>query len=387
MSDKGKAGDEIQSSREEQMHDQDFIIVIPPNNISKDSYLSPSLSYQDKIEQTSLPHESTPMSIDIAHHDSPEVPRLSPTLSYHEIKRENEVEQQSTPLKWPIFIMLIMLLNWIFFMWGIVFIIGYSNSNLSLSEPTSPPVSTFFFLTVNIWPSCSDARGNTWRLVSSQFTHTGLSHIGGNTIAGLFYGAILESSHPYHWFVTIIVYEVACIMGCLGHSYVWPFEGLVGCSTGVYGLIGCCFASVILNKDTTSKFVYYGLLAALLFQIPFDTFSYFFDYSKNVAHMAHVSGLFTGVFIGFSFGMLQKPIWKRVLGILGLILFCLFDGFLIFHYLTSWPPQMRSYNPTFKPYNRQSCCGELYSQVNETFPLSEARNRFTCKSDGSIVFR
>ena len=284
----------------------------------------------------------------------------------------------------PIFTFSIMFVNWVFFIWGIVWIIGWDNAKVGLSTPVSPPQSIFPFITVNDWPSCTSARGNTWRLVSAQFTHGGIAHIGGNTLAALIYGSILECSHPFHWVITILTYEMGCIFGCLGHSYVWPFEGMIGCSTGIYGLIGCCISHIILDKDTLDPFLFKVLVVALGLQGTYDMVSYFYMYNPAVAYAGHCTGFFVGIFIGLSFGLLNNQIWKKIVGTLGIVSLLVLTVSLLVHYVNSWPPHMLAYNPTFHDYNRRSCCGDLYGVTNSTFSVDKARQSYVC--DGNRIY-
>lgn len=285
---------------------------------------------------------------------------------------------------YPIFTFSIMFVNWVFFIWGIVWIIGWENANVSFSTPVSPPQSIFPFITVNDWPSCTSARGNTWRLVSAQFTHGGIAHIGGNTLAAIIYGTILECSHPFHWVITILAYEMGCIFGCLGHSYVWPFEGMIGCSTGIYGLIGCCISHIILDKDMLDPFLFKVLVVALGLQGTYDLVTYFHMYNPAVAYAGHCTGFFIGIFIGLSFGLLKKQIWKKIVGSVGVVSLLVLTVSLVAHYVNSWPPRMLAYNPTFHDYNRRSCCGDLYGVTNSTFSLEKARQSYVC--DGIRIY-
>jgi membrane associated rhomboid family serine protease len=284
---------------------------------------------------------------------------------------------------WPIFTVTIMFINWVFFIWGIVWIIGWENANVSLTEPISPPQAIFPFITVNDWPSCSSARSNTWRLMTSQFTHSGIQHIGGNTLAGLIYGSLLECTHPFHWLVAILAYEMGCVFGCLGHSYVWPFEGMIGCSTGIYALIGCCISHVVLDGDTLNRGVHYGLIVTLLFQGTYDTVTYFYAYNSDIAYTGHCTAFFTGIFLGASFGLQNKQKWKKVFGMLGLMCLVVLAASLVAHYVQAWPPSSLPYNPTFHSYDRRSCCGELYGVTNGTLSLEQAKQTYAC-NDGAI---
>ena len=45
-------------------------------------------------------------------------------------------------------------------------------------------------------------------------------------------GSVLECYHPYGHVVLPVVYQTAQVFGALGHSYLWPYKGLIGCSPG-----------------------------------------------------------------------------------------------------------------------------------------------------------
>ena len=293
----------------------------------------------------------------------------------------DEVQPRQCFDHFPYFTLIILFINWVFFIWGIVWIIGWDKAGLSMSGPVSPPQSIFPFITVNYWPSCTSARGNSWRLMTAQFTHAGLMHIGGNTIVGLLYGGLLESTHQYHSVITLFVYEMACIFGCLGHSYLWPFEGIIGCSTGIYGLIGCIISQVIMNKDSLDLSVYYSIVVTLLIQGIYDLVTYFYAYNPDIAYAGHCTGFFIGIFIGLTCGLTTRQVWKRVLGLLGFIAFLVLTISLIVHFVDTWPPSSLAYNPTFHDYDRNSCCGELYSVTNSSFTLDQARMSFGCRND------
>ena len=288
----------------------------------------------------------------------------------------SEYEYVMMKFYWPIFTVFIVLIIWAFFIWGI-WCLDKSSINMSVNH-ISPPLESFPFITVNEWPSCTSARGNSWRLVTYQLTHAGLSHIVFNTIGIIFYGTILECLHPKSWFIIPLVFEMACIFGCLGHSYIFPFYGVIGCSAGIYGLIGACISFVIIHRDILSDCVYYSIVITLFTQGTCDMVAYFYLYNPRVSYAGHCSGFFIGVFLGLSFGLLKNQLWKKVIGALGVAAFLTMTISLIEHYMESWPPQSLSYNPTFHEYNRRTCCGELYSVVNSTFSLEQARGIYEC---------
>ena len=50
--------------------------------------------------------------------------------------------------------------------------------SLSSYSPISPADDVWWFLTVGYWPLCSNLKPEYWRLISMQFVHAGLPHIG-----------------------------------------------------------------------------------------------------------------------------------------------------------------------------------------------------------------
>ena len=105
--------------------------------------------------------------------------------------------------------------QWGFFLWGLYHV---NNSEMAAKAGkniygrVSPPLEQYWFLTVNYWPSCTDARSNTWRLVSYQFTHHNFAHILSNTIIGTFFTAAIELTHPFAGIFALTVYQLAVIL-------------------------------------------------------------------------------------------------------------------------------------------------------------------------------
>jgi membrane associated rhomboid family serine protease len=116
-------------------------------------------------------------------------------------------------------------------------------------SPIAPANWMYWFFTVEEYPSCSDLRPQAFRLISFGLTHAGLLHIGGNTIAGVVYGSLLETLHPLHYAMAFVVFQVGVMVSALGHSFAFPYRGLIGCSGGCYALIGSCAPIVILHED------------------------------------------------------------------------------------------------------------------------------------------
>jgi membrane associated rhomboid family serine protease len=292
-------------------------------------------------------------------------------------------------------------LQWGFFLWGLYAIndpVMHISKGENLYNRISPPVETFWFFIVNYWPSCSDARSNSWRLISYQFTHSSFNHIILNTVVGSFFGVILELCHPWCGIYVFAVHQISVVFGALAYAYVSPYRALVGSSAGVYGLIGSTLVHLLLNYDyipavavkcfacqVTGLYGFYGfyfIYAVIVLMIMVeDVISFFLSYKENVAYSAHISGFIIGMFLGciFYFFRVKKTtakssIWRIVLASLGSLGFLGQAAFLIYNYLTSWPPTpLDAY-----PY-RFSCCAQLlHLASNHSISLDEARSQYHC---------
>ena len=110
-------------------------------------------------------------------------------------------------------------------------------------------------------PDCAEARSQYYRLFSYQYAHGGLQHIGQNLISLLGFGAALESVVG-PWF-TFLFYETGGVFGALLWSWAYPFEGIVGCSCGIYGIIGGLVAFCILKPESMSHRAHIALAIAM----------------------------------------------------------------------------------------------------------------------------
>jgi membrane associated rhomboid family serine protease len=271
---------------------------------------------------------------------------------------------------YPTFILFITLLDWLFYLGGIIAM--NPRPKITLIGPLSPALPSFPFQTISTWPSCS-SKHEHWRLISSQFSHEGIQHLGGYTALGLIYGIILESTHPYHSLITVVVYQAAVILGCLGHSFISPYDALIGCSSGIYGLIGCCLSHLILNKDILEWRVYYGLIAIIVLQVLFEIFAYIIWYSPKTAYAAHFTALAVGIFIGILPGIPEPYSWKKIMGLSGLCAFIVLTICLSLHYSTHLLQKLST-----DQFSAYSCCQELLSLASPTLTLDDARISMNC---------
>jgi membrane associated rhomboid family serine protease len=288
-------------------------------------------------------------------------------------------------LRWfPTFTLSMTLLIWVMFLWGAYSLIGRS-TRLTSTSPVSPPLPTFPFRSVAWWPSCADLRGEGWRFFSFQLVHQGLQHVGGNTIGILFYCGFLELTWPwYPTLTTMLVFELGCILGALGHNYVWPYDSLVGCSPGLYCAMGCCIGTVVINGSGMHKFAKLLLIAVTSVTLVVETIIYFRWFDPHVSYYSHCTALFAGLFLSFSLAVTKPSIPMKLLGAFSICAFLVLAISLVVHYAISFPPKMLPYNPTFHPYYERSCCEAVYSKVNTTYPLEQAMQNYVCDGDEII---
>ena len=80
-------------------------------------------------------------------------------------------------------------------------------------------------------------------------------------------GSLFEVYSPSGFYSALLIYQLAMVFGGLGYSYIWPYRGLIGCSPGVYGLIGACWVLVIFHRNKLDHFIAFILPFLLVTQL------------------------------------------------------------------------------------------------------------------------
>ncbi len=156
------------------------------------------------------------------------------------------------------------------------------------------------------------SHGYLWQILTFQFMHAGVLHILLNLLTLHFLGRPLESWIGKRNFLRLYLVsgsaggllQIACSLLFPGHFMASP---VVGASAGVFGVVGA-FAAMIPEQRLTmllffvlpvtmkAKSMIYLATALALWGIIFP---------DNVAHVAHLGGMFTGIWmlkrLGFSF--------------------------------------------------------------------------------------
>ena len=310
-------------------------------------------------------------------------------------------------LHFPVFTTALMLSVWVAFLYGKFFMIP--DPSLAVQD-INPPNTRLFFMTVDPYPACGDARLELWRLVSVQFVHAGWSHIISNTLLGWGIGVTLESVGGT--VLAALTFEVAVVVGSLMHSYVLPYNSLVGCSHGVYGWYGAlmCYCAAHVYQSRANALVFM-LLAAL---IGYSGVGYVRNYQPDIAYEAHFGGFVAGLLIccvwysgwnksapgfaavstvegGSSVVRLDRSVYTPVspenVAICGIFCAMLagFAGYLSVHYATSWPPSP-DFNPTLHSLPAGSCCMDLFRIMGESRNLTQSyiTSNFYCGAQRTL---
>lgn len=192
------------------------------------------------------------------------------------------------------------------------------------------------------------------------------------------------------FWVAGVVYVLAIFMGGLGHAFVWPFKGLIGCSPGVYGLMGGCWVLLFCYYRRLDPPV--ALPFALVAQLVGDVVAYMLFYSSAIGYASHFFGYVTGILVTMAWMLLDCPRspvsqcwrWFRTASaFLGLAAFAVMATTLIQHYVTEWPPaapQERFLHNT--DMERSTCSAQLFAYAADNgVSVSTAKSVTYCRSN------
>lgn len=232
------------------------------------------------------------------------------------------------------------------------------------------------------YPDCQDLRPQVYRLISLQFVHEGAPHICFNILGLVAYGSIFEFWHGPLF--TFAVFETAAVIGTLGQNFQYPFDYLIGCSGGVYGLIGANLANLLLNAKQIDTPLFISIGAGLTGQHLIDALLYVFAFNPHQAYSAHFYGWLVGLLLGCSFIMVTTGTRrKRAKSVLFFIAFIALALFFLFAYIKTWPP-VAHYRLPLQRYSIPSCCQQVFQLMRETrCNQSEVNSQYIC--DGTSM--
>lgn len=237
------------------------------------------------------------------------------------------------------------------FIWGL----KHQEEDFSFYGTISPADRRWWYFAVDTWSNqCRDCRAETYRLLSLQFAHSGVPHLAVNLVGLLFYGSYLEVFQG--GLVTGVVFQLGVALATLGQNFYYAFGSLVGCSGGVYTLIGANVANAMLNGDfmrTHTRDLICGIIAV---QLLLDGLLYVVYFNPSSGYAAHFTGFVVGALAVPAFGYAKIPSnYKLIARALCSVCLIILVVVMLNFYIKSWPPT-RHYALPFHSDSRSNCC-------------------------------
>ena len=136
--------------------------------------------------------------------------------------------------------------------------------------------------------------GQWWRLITYNFLHAGILHIGFNMWCLWDLGALAESLYGTWTFGAI--YMISGVAGGLMSTGLSPGRSSVGASAAIFGLAGALIASYYLGEFTIPRPMIRMQLRSLLIFVGFNII--FGQVSGRTDNAAHFGGLIAGLACG-----------------------------------------------------------------------------------------
>lgn len=159
----------------------------------------------------------------------------------------------------------------------------------------------------------SPKRQNITGLLTCTFFHGGFMHLLGNMVFLYLVGAILELAIGPLFFLVLYVITGICASALFGIVYPATPGPLVGASGAIAGLMGGYGVVFGLRKIrvfySLGFYFNYAMVPALMlfpFWLANEFFQLFTNKGSNVAYVAHIGGLLSGVTIGIVYKALLK---------------------------------------------------------------------------------
>ncbi|CAK0885218.1 unnamed protein product [Prorocentrum cordatum] len=136
-----------------------------------------------------------------------------------------------------------------------------------------------------------------WRLLSYQYTHIDVGHVGSNCLMLILLGVPLEGFHGTG--LAALMYTIGVAGGGLAWMLLDPYTVAVGASGGGYALLGMHFADLVLNwKQKKFRYSEALLLATVMAAETACSFPSVQDDTSSTARSVHAGGLVSGVLVG-----------------------------------------------------------------------------------------
>ncbi len=206
-------------------------------------------------------------------------------------------------------------------------------------------------------------------------------------------GSLLEIYHPLHTFFTMFIFQSSMVLGNLSFSYFFPYNGIVGNSPGVYGLIGADVILVIFFRERLDHFAQIFAPIILSIYLCLDVVLYFTLYSSSTGYLSHCAGLLTGLSIMMislicyldedkqTPSYCQRRGWKIFMSLIGGMLFVVMSVLLVNQYLNPQLPPQPFTNSYFLKNHQPECCEQLFIAFNrysQEYSEEEIRDSAYC---------
>lgn len=146
-----------------------------------------------------------------------------------------------------------------------------------------------------------------WTLITYMFLHTGLVHLLFNMIVLYFFGTALEKRAGDRQLLKI--FFTAGILSAIGYTFLSrPIFNIspgpmVGASGAIYGV----FAALTMLEPDIRVYVYFVPMKLKYALLLFALFDFLMVNSSDmIAHTAHLSGLFVGLYMGLRIKKIQE---------------------------------------------------------------------------------
>ena len=136
-------------------------------------------------------------------------------------------------------------------------------------------------------------------------------------------------------FTIFLIFIISIICSALSTVYFNPYISIIGCSSGVYGIIGTIYSLAIINFKSFDKYFQIISCFAMFLILLIQILIYEYDRENNVAYYIHLIGYLYGINISF---IIIKPkqefSYNKYLKYFGLYFTLSLTSLFIFDYIT-----------------------------------------------------
>jgi membrane associated rhomboid family serine protease len=132
-----------------------------------------------------------------------------------------------------------------------------------------------------------------WRILTSNYVHIGIIHIGFNMWCLLNLGALAQ--RIFDRWTYLLIYTATGIAGSVASLWWHPTVVGAGASGAIFGLAGALIAALYLGKLPIPKEAIKSTMKSLLM---FAAYNLFFGLTQGIDNAAHIGGLASGLVLG-----------------------------------------------------------------------------------------